>query len=129
MTRQPPSTRRLVVPYILLVGGVALVLFSFMLPTKLLSQSGWTPEQAKRYQDASLKLHSLSHASLHSTPEADREAQQRELNQADADYQAIRRQLDSATNRPKNIAFAMRLVGGGLLIVGGIAFYRLRADE
>ncbi len=82
-----------------------------------------------QYQAASLKLHSLSHAALHSTPEADRESQQMELKQADADYQAIRAQLDSATNRPKNIAFAMRIIGAGLLIVGGISLHRLRTDE
>lgn len=129
MTRQQPSTRRLAVPYILLSGGVALILFSFMLPARLLSQSNWTPEQAKQYQAASLKLHSLSHASLHSTPEADREAQQNQLKQADADYQAIRSQLDSATKRPKNIAFAMRILGAGLLIVGGITLYFTRTQD
>lgn len=129
MTRPYPSTRRLTVPYILLIGGMALVLLSSLLPAKLLSPSSWSTEQAKQYQAASLKLHSLSHAALHSTPETDRKAQQKELRQADADYKDIRAQLDAATSRPKHIAFALRVFGAGLLIIGGIALYRLRTPE
>lgn len=124
MNTQSSNTNRwLAIPTLLFSGGIALLLLSLMLPAKALSRSSWTPAKAKQYQAASLKLHSLSHASLHPTPDSDPKSQQKALEQADTEYKSIRAELDAATNRPKNIAFAMRLIGISLCLVGGVSLY------
>lgn len=125
----PKDGRWLAIPALLFTVGIVLILLSFILPAKALSRSGWTQDQAKRYQAASLKLHSLSQASLHPTADADPAAQHKELARADAEYKMIRAQLDAATNRPQNIAFIMRLIGGGLIAIGGTAVYLGRPER
>lgn len=125
----PKDGRWLAIPALFFTGGIVLILLSFILPAKALSRSGWTQEQAKQYQAASLKLHNLSHASLHPTADANQAAQRKELEQADAEYKSIRAQLDAAINRPRNFAFTMRLMGGGLIAIGGAALYFGRPNQ
>jgi hypothetical protein len=110
-----------------LTGGIVLILLSLIWPTAAVSHGNWSPEKAKQYQSAAVKLHSLSHASLHASPDADQQAMRNELQQAEKDYQAIRSQLDSAIERPKHLAWALRVAGVALAISGGFAIYRGRA--
>src|SRR3954464_7739875 len=78
-----------------ITGGIVILLTSLLWPNKSTSHSNWSLEQAKQYQAASVKLHSLSHASLHADPGTDPQTARKELQQAEDDYQAIRSQLDS----------------------------------
>jgi hypothetical protein len=118
---------RTLIPAVLVIGGILLILGSLLLPTSVTGRAGWSPEQAKKYQEAAVKLHSLSHASLHTSPEADQPAKRKELQQAEADYNAIRSQLDSAIARPKKITWAIRLAGVALVAIGGFGLYHGRA--
>ena len=115
------------IPALLLIGGIALILLSIVLPGSAVRRANWSQEQATKYQAASVKLHSLSHASVHPSPDADRQAMRTELQQAEADYQAIRAELDSAINGPQNLALGMRAAGVALALAGGFGMYWFRA--
>jgi hypothetical protein len=114
-------------PPLLLIAGFSLIGVSLIWPTNSTNGSGWTPAQAKQYQAASEKLHSLSHAALHPTAETDLRAKRQELEQAQEDYSVIRSQLDSAIAWPRTIAIAMRI--GGILLgtIGAYLLYSQRA--
>jgi hypothetical protein len=113
-------------PLVCLVAGVALILASVFLPKSALNNGIWSQEQAEKYQAASVKLHSLSHGSLHPSPNADPVAMRKELEQADQEYKAIRAQLDAALGRPKKLAWILRGVGVALMIVGGVVAHSMR---
>jgi hypothetical protein len=117
---------RAAVPLICVVAGVALILASILLPKRALNNGSWSQEQAQAYQAASVKLHSLSHSSLHPSPDDDPAAMHQELEQANKDYQAIRAQYDTALARPQKIVWILRGVGVALLVAGGFAAYCMR---
>ena len=112
---------------VLLASGILLVLLSLFWPSGGVAHSNWSPEQAKKYQEASVKLHSLSHASVHSSSEVDQAAMRKDLQQAEAEYNAIRTKLDSAIDQPKRFSHMLRWTGIALMAVGGWGLYRLRA--
>jgi hypothetical protein len=113
-------------PPLLLIAGLLLIGVSFIWPSSSTNGGGWTPKQAKQYQAASEKLHSLSHAALHPTSDTDLKAQRRELEQAQADYSVIRSQLDSAIAWPRRVAIAMRIVG---ILMGATGTYLLYSNR
>ncbi len=117
---------RAAIPALLLIGGIALVLLSLVLPGRAIGRANWSQKQATQYQAASVKLHSLSHASVHPSPDADRQAMHQELQQAEADYKAIRAQLDSAIDGPKNFTRTIRAAGIVLVLAGGLGMYYVR---
>ena len=51
----------------------------------------------------------------------------KELQQAEADYNAVRLQLDSAIDRPKRVSQLLRWTGISLMAAGGFGLYYLRA--
>jgi len=124
--RQPFDSWK-AIPAILLTSGIVLILLSLFWPTGTVSHANWSPDQAKQYQAASVKLHGRSHASVHPSPDADPQAMRKELQQAEADYKAIRTQLDSAINGPKRFALALRAAGIAILVAGGAGMYYFRA--
>jgi hypothetical protein len=91
------------------------------------SRSAWSPEQAKEYQAASVKLHSLSQQTVAAAGSNSDKANREKLAQAETEYKAIRSQLDSAIDRPKYITYALRIVGSLLAITGLTLIYR-RSD-
>ena len=111
-----------------LVAGIGLILLSVFCPGGSASHANWSPEQAKQYQQASLKLHSLSHAPNTST-EAEQQAYHRELKQAEADYQAIRAKLDSAMEGSSTFLRSLRWGGAIFSAIGGFGLYRFQAPE
>jgi hypothetical protein len=120
---------RAAIPAVLLTGGIVLILLSFVWPRGAVSHANWSPEQAKQYQDAAVKLHGLSHASVHPSPDADPQTKRKELQQAEADYKTIRTQLDSAIDGPKHFARTIGGVGILLVLAGGFGMYYLRAPN
>src|SRR4051812_31606492 len=97
--------RRAQAPWIavlLLVCGVAILTVSFIWPSDAASRSNWSQENAKAYQAASIKLHSLSHESAHSVGKPDEDSVRKEFEQAKTEYTDIRRQLDNTIEGPKH---------------------------
>jgi hypothetical protein len=117
---------RAALPFVCIVAGIVLILLSVSLPKRVLNQGSWSQEQAEKYQAASVKLHSLSNASLNPAPDAEFEARRKELAQAEKDYQAIRIQLDAALARPSKIVWLLRGLGVVLLALGGYTAYAKR---
>lgn len=106
--------------------GILLILLSLFWPTRGGGQSNWSPEQAKKYQAASVKLHSLAHSTAHASA-AEQQASRKELEQAEAEYTEIRAGLDSAIDGPRRFSRVLRWTGVFLLAAGGLVIYRLRA--
>ncbi len=113
----------------LLTGGFVLIALSLFWPGHAVSRASWSQAQAQQYQAASVKLHSLSHASLHPTSGADAQAARKALDDARTDYESIRAQLDSAIDAPKRMALIVRAIGVALILAGGIGMYYFRAPS
>jgi hypothetical protein len=123
------SSIRTLVPPLVLILGCFLIAVSLIWPFSSTNHTGWSPEQAKQYQAASVKLHSLSHAAMHPTPDTDLKAQRKELEQAQEDYSAIRSQLDSAIAWPRQVAITMRIGGTLLGAIGAYLLFPKRATS
>src|SRR5690348_14327597 len=87
---KPTEGWRAAIPLVLLVGGVVLLLASFFLPSSMLGHGGWSTEDAKRYQAASVRLHTLSHTAVHAKP-ADQPQMRKDLADAQSDYESVDR--------------------------------------
>jgi hypothetical protein len=108
----------------LLAGGILLLLVSFFWPGQSVSRAAWSSEQAKAYQAASVKLHSLSQETAATPGSNSNKTNRDKLAQAETEYKAIRSQLDSAIGRPKYITLALRIVGTMMAIAGLALIYR-----
>jgi hypothetical protein len=127
MTDNEPERKldwRAALPAMPLIVGIVFVLLSLFWPNGA-SQSSWSPEQAKKYQSASVELHGLSHSMAHAKPD-EQAALNKKLQQAEADYKAIRSQLDSAIDRPGRISVVLRWTGIALMAIGGLTLYLMR---
>jgi hypothetical protein len=116
--------RRKALAAVLIVVGVAVVAMSLLWPGESLSRAAWSDEQAKKYQTASAKLHGLSHELGHAKGEQ-RAAVRQELKAAQAEYDVLRAELDSALSRPHRWSWTMRLCGVLAIVIGGAILYRL----
>jgi hypothetical protein len=116
--------RQLTAPAAVLAGGILLLVVSFFWPGKSVSRAAWSFEQAKAYQQASVKLHSLSQETAASAGANKEKALREKLSNAESEYKAIRAQLDSAIDRPKHITLALRICGSLLAILGLTIIYR-----
>jgi hypothetical protein len=112
---------------VFLAGGILLLAVSFFWPGQSVSRAAWSPDQAKAYQAASVKLHSLSQETVTTPGSNNNKANREKLAQAEAEYKAIRSQLDSAIDRPKYITYALRILGSLFAITGLTLIYR-RSD-
>lgn len=112
-----------------LIAGVALIALSMFWPSSASAgRSNWSPQQAKQYQQASARLHELSHAPEHPTP-AQTLAHDRELKQAEAEFGAMRADLDTALGSSGKTTTILRLAGAVLIITGCIALYQRRSPS
>jgi hypothetical protein len=102
--------------------GLLLVVASVFLPASAVSGTSWSPEQAKQYQAASVKLHSLSQTAASSTPEKQRELRT-QLHDAEKEYASRRAELDAAIRRPHRVTTLLRVAGIALAAAGGIGAY------
>ena len=103
---------------LLLAGGLALVAWSFIWSNISTRSAAWSQEQAREYQATSIKLHGLSHQFAHEAQRGNEASVRAELDAAQAEYDVLRGQLESAMAWPSRIALAVR-IGGLLLIVTG----------
>jgi hypothetical protein len=104
----------------LLLSGIAFVGSSFVAARSLSTASAaWSQQQAKDYQAAAIKLHGLSHDFVHEAERGNQKALQPELDKAQAEYDVLRTQLESAMGRPTRIAWLLR-IGGVALIAASV---------
>jgi hypothetical protein len=108
---------------LLLLAGIGLVAWSFLLSDLAGSRAAWTKEQALAYQSASARLHGLSHEAIHASGTARQQTVEAELNKAQTEFNGLRSDLESAMARSTRLAWLLR-IGGVLLLVagGGILF-------
>lgn len=105
-----------------IVVGLLFVALSLWLPDKALTGRSWSPEQAKEYQAAALKLHTLSHTAIHAAPDKQQQLRQ-QLQDAEKEYAAHRAELDTALARPHRTMITLRFAGIVLAAAGGIGTY------
>jgi hypothetical protein len=108
---------------LLILGGMFLIAWSFLRSGESSSRAAWSLEQAIKYQDASVKLHGLSHEMVHAT-EIEKNTLQPQLDKAQHEYDALRTQLESAMARPRWVAWLIRISGMLMLAAGGSVLYR-----
>jgi Flp pilus assembly protein TadB len=111
---------RQVLAAVLLIAAIGLIGWSFVLPSASSRRAAWSQEQALEYQAASIKLHSLSHEFAHEARKGNEEALRPALDKADAEFEALRAELESAMGRPRRVVWLLRF-GGVLLAAGGAA--------
>jgi cytochrome c biogenesis protein CcdA len=112
----------------LIALGLLLVMVSVIMPAGTAGGTNWSPEQAKQYQAASVKLHSLSHSSASANPEKQRELKN-QLQEAEKDYASRRADLDSAIGRPTRVRWILRMVGIAVAAAGGVSAYLSRKTD
>jgi hypothetical protein len=117
-----------VVSALLLLVGLALVVRSFFVDNVTGARPAWSEQQAGNYQEAAIKLHGLSHEAVHASGTANEPRIKAELENAQAEYDKLLDQLESARARPKRIAWLMR-IGGALLLAAGCAVLFLPAGH
>jgi hypothetical protein len=125
MTRREPADSpawRSLIAIILLISGLGSIAWSFIALNVSTGRTAWSEEQAREYQAASSRLHSLSHQFAQQANRGN-ETVARQLKQAEADYDSLRGQLESAMARPQRIAILLRVAGLLLLVVGGACLY------
>lgn len=118
---KPPAVQ--VLPLTLVGCGIALIALSFVWPSQAASREHWSTEDAKAFQAASVKLHSLSHEATHTNGKEPDKATVDELHKAEAEFHVLRDELNSAIDRPKNIRTGLRIAGAFFMIAGGALIY------
>jgi hypothetical protein len=93
------------------------------------AQGNWSNDQARKYQAASQKLHSLSHEYARQSRQGLDQQMRDNLDAAKSDYESLRGDLDAARARPANVAFGLRLAGVAMMAAGGLGLYRSRTAE
>lgn len=107
-----------------LVIGLALLALSLVWPSSSsAAATGWSAQQAKQYQQASARLHELSHTPPNATP-AQRVAHDRALKQAEGEFHSMRADLDAALARPARWTSILRFAAACLIICGCYGLYR-----
>jgi hypothetical protein len=134
MTRPPTisknddAARHKALAALLIVAGVGVISISFVWPTRATQRRAWSLEQAKQYQAASSKLHGLLHEKANAQPGRDVTVR-KQLDSAKAEYDALRRDLDSAMSRPQRWAWMLRLGGMLAVFLGGVLLFTLPKDR
>jgi hypothetical protein len=126
MSRTEPAKGRawqIIFAVILVAGGFGLIAWSFIWPSVSSRRSGWSQDQAREYQAASARLHSLSHQHAHAAERGNEAAVRAELDKAQANYEVLRGELESAMRRPRRIAILLRLAGLALVGAGAMILY------
>lgn len=129
MTRHEPANTlawRSVTAVVLLVAGLGFIAWSFIVANVSTGHAAWSQEQAREYQAASSKLHSLSHEFALAAQSGNEPTVRDELRRAKSEYDELRGQLEIAMARPGRIAFWLRFAGLLLIAVGAVGLYWVR---
>jgi hypothetical protein len=113
---------------LLIIAGAGVIAISFVWPGKSSQRDAWSLEQAKQYQAAASKLHKLLDEKTNAKPGRDVTVRKK-LETAEAEYNALRGDLDSAMSRPQRWAWTMRVVGMIAVVIGGALLFALPKDQ
>jgi hypothetical protein len=116
------ADRRTVAAITLLTAGIALLALSFAWTWWATGRSSWSDQQALKFQEASSRLHSLSHEYAHEAQHGDTDALRSQLAEAQARFGEMRAQLETAQNRPKRVAMMIRVAGLLMAVIGGAIY-------
>ncbi len=125
--KQPPANSfpwKNAVAAVLVILGVLIIGVSFVWPGKTTRRAAWSDVQAEKYQAASLRVHSLAHEVANARPGQEATINAK-LEQAKAEYQQVRNELDAAVGRPNRIAWGMRILGVALALAGGALIWMM----
>lgn len=103
--------------------GIASLVASFIWPHLDDGRGAWTEEKAKAYSEVSSRSHAL--ATKLGTRGATEE-DMRLAEQADAEFRAMKAELDYARTRGDRVGFWLKIIGGVLAGVGGVGFLAAR---
>lgn len=107
-------------PLLLLSAGLLLIGMSFVWLAMKPSHRAWPDDKAEAYQAASAELHRLSIQTGATAPENQTRAARDQLADAQANYAALRTELDDVRSRPARIGIILRYTGILLAVVGSI---------
>ena len=113
-------------PLILLVIGGTLFGLSFASFVRGDGRSVWTDEKAVQYQQAAAKFHHLAHEAGHLGSSGDSAHSPDDLLQAQAAFERLRTELDSARSATIPWPLLLRVVGGTIAVAGVIAYVAMR---
>jgi hypothetical protein len=99
------------------LGGVSLVALSF-LPAFASGKARWTPDKARAYQEASVKIQELSHKVAQESPDTVSRATSDEVNEALDNFDQLRHELESVRSQSGLWAIALRAIGICLVALG-----------
>jgi hypothetical protein len=108
---------RNVATLVLLFGGVAAVLFSFLLPFVFSAESSWSTDQANELQRASQELQRLVTRGGKST------AEKKQLAELQAKIADLHEQLDGKISRPYWMSIVCSVLGVGMVAAGAGMYY------
>ena len=123
------ATSRHVLAAIMLAVGIGAAVLSFAWTSISSGRSKWSNEQARKYQTAAAKLHGLSHEYAHQAREGNERGIRDRLAKAQAEYESLHALLESAIARPKQVAWALRVVGILLMAAGALGLFRGRTTR
>jgi hypothetical protein len=103
--------------------GLIVVILSFLPVGPMASHGSWSQQQAQAYQAASATLHELSNKYASEAMAGDTRSTRAEVERAKARFDEFKTQLETAQNRPRLVAWAMRLGGALLAAVGAFVIH------
>ena len=110
------------------LAGLGLVLLALGFLWQFISppEKNWSRAQAKEYSAASLAMHGASHPHQHDARDGSRHNHTDELAAARQRFDAIKQQLDQATERPQQAAYWLKVVGGLCTGIAAVALLSQR---
>ena len=111
---------------ILLSIGIVLFLVSFVIKPTTRATAQWSEEQAQQYSNATMRLHALEHqhgankdhSHRHLYEGNQHHTDEKNLAEASAEFERLRKQLDQARTRGLNVAWLLRWSGIIAITVG-----------
>jgi hypothetical protein len=108
---------------LLLLIGAGLVIWSFVKPSLASARAAWSQEQADAYQESASKLHGLAHEAIHAAGSEKERGIKADLEKAQAEYNILRSQLETAMARPNRVAWILRIAGILVMAAGAGVLY------
>lgn len=111
-----------------IVVGLVLACLSF-LPAFSGGSERWTSDEARAYQDASMKIQNLTHQLGSEQPETVSRNSSADFEKAIEDFQELRSKLEEARDRSGLWGTTLRLAGVALLFVGAARLWSARRSK
>jgi hypothetical protein len=110
-------------PQVCIALGLALLAVSFLIPAQTVSQATWDAGKAREFQEKALRLHELAHEASHAEEHGGAKKVERELADAQENFNAINKELNSAVQRPRFLTQFFRWTGIAVASAGILAYF------